>query len=176
MQRSKSISPVRLQEEKKIKRRSSFQCNCRLPAITTSFMLPAKQIQMITTNTHLSGSLPSLLASNIRQVFAALKLFLHWIPELQWDTTRSVVTGCKNKALERVLGASIVEQGAQAVLCFLTPCHGFDLQPGSAGKPPDPPLSSAVILTAACHLFQAASRHFKEQNGWYDTFHNNKYE
>lgn len=56
LHRSNSISPVSLQEGEKKKRRSSFQHNCLLPAVTTSFMLPTKQIQMITTNTPLRKS------------------------------------------------------------------------------------------------------------------------
>lgn len=145
-------------------------------------MLPTKQIQMITTNTHLSGSLPSLLASNICWVFTLLKLFLHQILEL---VRHHPVCGYRLPRQSLGEGAGCFPRwskggrGLRLSSASPPPHHRFALLGGECGKPlqtlglPGHPVyagdvrvapSSPVILTATCHFFHIASQHFKEQN------------
>lgn len=126
-------------------------------------MLPTKQIRVTTTNTHLSGSLPSLLASSICWVFTVLKLFLHQILELQWGTTLSVVTGCTDKALERMLGASSGEarvEGGSGCPVLSTPCQRFALLPGSALQTPGlPAWAASTCQGCACSSSHSSRPH-----------------
>lgn len=117
------------------------------------------------------------------QTFARFLQCWNWIPQLQWDTTLTVVTSSTDKALERVWGASHgrarVEGGSGCPLlphqkpriCLPARERGKPLQtlglPAWAirmcwGRGAAP--SSLVILTETGHLFHIASQQFKEQS------------
>lgn len=145
-------------------------------------MLPTKQIQMITTNTHLSGSLPSLLASNICRVFTVLKLFLHQILEL---VRHHPVCGYRLPRQSLGEGAGCIPRwskggrGLRLSSASPPPHHRFALLGGNAANPSKPwgclgtqymlgmcvwllPLQSSSLQPVI--FFHIASQHFKEQN------------
>lgn len=136
-------------------------------------MLPTKQIQVITTNTHLSVCPHCWL-----QTFAGFLQCWNYSCIESWNYSEAPpclwLQAAHTKPWREWWVLPLVKQGwkgAPAVLCLPTPCQGFSLLPGSALQTPGQPgrardvragPSSPVIPTATCHPFHTATQHLRK--------------